>query len=332
MAITMSKAAFGLILNLLLWHSPAHGVDKVRIGLSALSPTNWAIWLAEDFGLLKKYGIEPEVVFIGGGATRGINALASNEVQFMAIGGVGAINAALRGLDVVMVASNVNLGTQRIISNPGLKNSKDLKGKRVGVSAFGSNTHTTLLMVLKRWSLRPEEMTVLQVGPSPTMLISLQKGWIDAAVVTSPTDFIAEENGYGILADIADMGLYTLQSTIAVRREYLRGQEDQAARFVKGYAEAIAYIKKNKNEAVNVLKKRLRMDATHDKHIEKTYQRYTSKYFDSVPYVSIQGVKTLLEFLENDNPKARGADPASFIDARIVRTLDQSGFFKKLYE
>ena len=160
--------------------------------------------------------------------------------------------------------------------------------------------------------LRPEEMTVLQVGPSPTMLISLQKGWIDAAVVTSPTDFIAEESGYGILADLADMRLYTLQSTIAARREYLRSQEDQAVRFIKGYAEAVAYIAKNKNVAVDVLKKRLRMDATHDKHIEKTYQRYTSKYFDRVPYVSTLGVKTLLEFLENDNPKARGADPASF--------------------
>ena len=48
-------------------------------------------------------------------------------------------------------------------------------------------------------------------------------------------------------------------------------------------------LQKNKNAAVNVLKKRLRMDATHDKHIEKTYQRYPSKYFDNVPYVSIQG-------------------------------------------
>ena len=83
---------------------------------------------------------------------------------------------------------------------------------------------------------------------------------------------------------------------------------------------------------MDVLKKRLRMDATHDKHIEKTYQRYTSKYFDRVPYVSTPGVKTLLEFLENDNPKAKGADPSTFVDARIVRTLDQSGFFKKLYE
>ncbi len=328
----MSIAAINLLICFLLWHSPAHGFETVRVGLSALSPTNWAIWVAEELGFFKKYGIEPEVVYIGGGAARGINALASNEVQFMAIGGVGAITAALRGLDVVMVASNVNLGTQRIISNPGIRNPKDLKGKKVGVTAFGSNTHTTLLMVLKRWSLRPEELTVLQVGPSPTMLISLQKGWIDAAVVTSPTDFIAEENGYGILADLAEMRLYTLQSTIAARREYLRGQEDQAVKFIKGYAEAIASIAKNKNAAVDVLKKRLRMESIHDKHIEKTYQRYTSKYFDRVPYVSTQGVKTLLEFLENDNPKAKSANPANFIEPRIVRTLDHSGFFKKLYE
>ena len=76
---------------------PARAMNRVSVGLSALSPTNWAVWVAEEKGLFKKHGIEPQVIFIGGGAARSMNALVAKDVQFMIIGGVGVINAALRG-------------------------------------------------------------------------------------------------------------------------------------------------------------------------------------------------------------------------------------------
>src|SRR3970040_1888247 len=63
-----------LVISLLLtflWEAPAHGLDRVRVGLSALSPTNWAVWVAEEQGLFKKHGIDPQVIFIGGGFAQG---------------------------------------------------------------------------------------------------------------------------------------------------------------------------------------------------------------------------------------------------------------------
>ena len=94
----------------------------------------------------------------------------------MIIGGVGLIGAALRGVDVVMIASNVNISTQRLISRPEIKTWEDLRGKRVGVTAFGSNTHSVLLMVLKRWSMKPEDLVILQVGPSLRVYVKFVGG------------------------------------------------------------------------------------------------------------------------------------------------------------
>lgn len=206
-----------------------------------------------------------------------------------------------------------------------------MKGKRVGVTAFGGNTHSILLMLLKRWSMPADDLTIIQVGPSPTPLISLQKGWIDAAVVTAPTDFAAEDLGFRTLVDVAEMRFFLLQSTISTRREYLRARESQVAQFVKGYSEAIAFIKINKSVAVEVLKKRLRMDDSQLKYLDKTYQRYASVYLDRIPYVATAGVQNLLEYLERDNPKAIGADPSKFIDLRVVKNPEQSGLYKSLY-
>jgi hypothetical protein len=46
---------------------------------------------------------------------------------------------------------------------------------------------------------------------------------------------------------------------------------------------------------------------------------------------TIPGVKTLLDFVSNQNPKAKSAAPESFVEHRIVRLLN-SGFFAKLYQ
>jgi NitT/TauT family transport system substrate-binding protein len=325
-----SLVVLGLLI--LCWNEPARAMDRVSVGLSALSPTNWAVWVAEEKGFFKKNGIEAQVIFIGGGAARSMNALVAKDVQFMLIGGIGVINAALRGADVAMVASNVNLSTQRLISRPDIKTPEELRGKRVGVTAFGSNTHSVLLMLLKKWSMKPEDLVILQIGPSPTMILSLEKALLDAAILTSPSDFIAIERGNRVLADLAELQIYSLQSTLSTTREYLKTSEDQATRFIRGYSEGIAFIKKNKSQSIDVLQKKLRLEPGQAVYLEKTYALYAGKYLEQVPYVSIQGVKTLLDFVSDQVPKAKSADPESFVDNRIVRTLENSGFFAKLYQ
>ena len=41
---------------------------------------------------------------------------------------------------------------------------------------------------------------------------------------------------------------------------------------------------------------------------------------------------TVLGFVEKDNPKAKGADPKSFVDESLLREIDASGFIKGLYQ
>ena len=43
-------------------------------------------------------------------------------------------------------------------------------------------------------------------------------------------------------------------------------------------------------------------------------------------------MKTVLGFVEKDNPNAKGADPKSFIDDTLLGEIDTSGFVKGLYQ
>jgi len=58
----------------------------------------------------------------------------------------------------------------------------------------------------------------------------------------------------------------------------------------------------------------------------------SAKYYEQMPYPSLRGVETVIGFVERDNPKAKGADPKSFVDDSLLREIDTSGFVKGLYQ
>ena len=79
------------------------------------------------------------------------------------------------------------------------------------------------------------------------------------------------------------------------------------------------------------LKKKLRSDGPSEDFLALSYDVYASKQYERAPYPSLAGVKTVLEFLAQENPKARNADPDSFIDNSIIKELDASGFIRDLH-
>ncbi len=311
--------------------SSSLGADKIRVGLGSVSALHGALWVTDDKGFFRKYGIDPEVIVITGGSA-GVSALIAGDIQFLSGAGDAVINANLRGADVVIAASVLNRGVQRVMARPEFKSPGDLRGKRIGITRFGTLPHMVLQMMLRRWGMSPTDVQIVQVGSSPAMVVSMEKGGIDAAVLTIPSVFVAEERGYRVLADLADMDIYYLHTMIDTTRSYLRTYRDQATRFLKAFIEGIAYFKQNKQESIGVLRKKLRTDPGGEKHLEKAYDLLASKYYDRDPYPSLQGVETVLEFIAKDNPKARNADPKTFTDASIVAEIEASGFVKALYE
>jgi NitT/TauT family transport system substrate-binding protein len=313
--------------------SPAQ--EKVRVGLSSVSATNGSIWVAEEKGLFKKYGVDTEVIVMGGGGSRVVSSILAGEIQFSVGGGDGSLRAQMKGADIVIVASTLNTGLQRWMTRPGIKSWQELKGTKVAITRFGSAGHLVLQLMLKKWRMGPSDVSILQLGSSPAMLASLDKGGTDGAILTMPTFFLAEDKGYKVIGDPANMGISYLQNTLESSHGYLRKNRDQALRFLKGYIEGIAYFKKNQRESLEILRKKLRIQSEQERdirYLELSYNLLVSSYYNEVPYPSLKGIETVLEFIAADDPKAKGADPKSFADDSLVREIDASGLIKKFYE
>jgi len=313
---------------------PSLAQEKIRVGLSSVSATNGSVWVANDKGLFKKHGVDVEVIVIGGGGARVVSALVAGEIQFTVGGGDGSIRSALRGADVVIAASTFDTGVQRIMARAPIKSYQELRGKKIGITRFGSASHLILQLMLKKWNMRPEDVQTLQIGSSPAMLASLDNGGIDAAVLTIPTFFLAEDRGYRSVGEPVEMGINYLQNTLETRRGFLRKNRELASRFIKGYIEGIAYFKRNRRESIDVLRKYLRIQSEQERdsrYLEMSYNLLVSRYFKEIPMPSIPAIQTVLDFVALDEPKAKGVDPKSFADESLVREQDESGFIKSLY-
>jgi len=306
--------------------------DRVRMGLSSVSGLHAAVWVAEQKGLFRKHGIDAEVIVTGQGGTAGISALLANDIQMVNSAGDVLVAAAMRGGDTVMVASVVNKGLQRLVTRPEIKSPADLKGKRIGVTRIGAVSHSVLLMMLQRWKMTVNDVQVLQLGSSPNMLASLDKGGVEGAVLTIPSMFVAEDRGYRVLLDMADTDIYYLHTMVATTRQYIKNNRDKVLRFLRGYVEGIAFVKQNKKESLDIVKKKLRIGPEQERNLERSLDLLIAKYYENIPYPALRGVETVLGFIEKDNPKAKTADPKSFVDDSLLREIDQSGFVKKLYE
>ena len=306
--------------------------DKIRMGLSSVSALHSAVWVAEQKGLFRKYGIDPEVIVTGQGAATGISALLANDIQVVASAGDALVASTLQGADTVMIAGVVNKGLQRIMARSEIKTPTELKGKKIGVTRIGAVSHSVLLMMLPRWKMSVNDVQVMQLGSSPNMLAALDRGGIDAAVLTIPSMFVAEDRGYRVLADMGDTDIYYLHTMIATTRNYVKSSRDRVTRFLKGYLEGLAFVKQNKKESIDIVRKKLQLGAEQTRNLERSIELLNAKYYESVPYPSLRGVETVLGFLEKDNPKAKSADPKSFVDDSLLREIEQNGFIKKLYD
>jgi NitT/TauT family transport system substrate-binding protein len=306
--------------------------DKLRMGLSSVSGLHAAVWVAETKGLFRKHGIDAEVIVTGQGGTAGISALIANDVQMVNSAGDVLVAASLRGGDTVMVASVVNKGLQRLVTKPDIKSPADLKGKRIGVTRIGAVSHSVLLMMLQRWKMNPNDVQVMQLGSSPNMLASLDKNGIEGAVLTIPSMFVAEDRGYRVLLDMADTDIYYLHTMVATTRHYIKTNRDKVLRFLKGYIEGIAFVKQNRKESLEVVQKKLRIGPEQQQNLERSLDLMSSKYYEEVPYPSLRGVETVMGFIEKDNPKAKGADPKSFVDDSLLKEIEASGFVKTVYQ
>src|ERR1700746_98741 len=111
--------------------------EKLRMTYSAIGGSQAAVWVPYEAGIFRKYGLDVELLYVGGGG-RAAQVVQSGEVPIGLFTGGAGINSNLAGGDLVVIGSSMNVMTFSVIARPEVRRIEDLKGKRIGISRFGS--------------------------------------------------------------------------------------------------------------------------------------------------------------------------------------------------
>jgi NitT/TauT family transport system substrate-binding protein len=303
----------------------AQEVRKAKIGYPAIAYNQIHIWVAKDAGLFRRHGLDTEIVFFRGGQMA-TQALVAGDPPIVNIGTV--VQAGLQGHDVVLIASSENAYHYSVVARPGIGSVEQLKGKRLGVSGFGSASHNASLILFKRFNLEPNRDVALVVaGPTSERLSAVEGGRIDATVVTPPELPRARKQGLVEVYDLTNLAVEVQGNGFATSRSFIKNQRETVLGALKGYVEAIHYIYRNRDESRKIIAKYLR--SSDAELIDATYAAFV-KGVAKKPYPTLKGIQFLLDEVAAKLPNAKTAKPEQFVDLSLLQQLEKEGFWAEM--
>ena len=303
----------------------AQELKKIKIGYPAVSYNQIHIWVAKDAGFFRKYGLDAELIFFRGGQLA-TQALVAGDPPIVNIGTL--VQAGLQGHDVVLIASSESSYAYSVVTLPSITKVEQLKGKKFGVSGFGSASHNAALIFFKKFNLEPnKDVAVLVAGPTTDRLTAMSAGSIDATLLTPTEAVLAKKRGYGEIYDLLDMGIEIQGNGFATSRAFIKANRATVKSALKAYVEAIYYIHNNAEGTKAIVGKYLR--STDQEVLTAAHQGFV-KLVAKKPYPTLKGIQFLLDEMVNKLPQAKKAKPEQFVDLSFLQELEKEGFFTEM--
>ena len=285
------------------------------------------VWAMKDLGTFEKYGLNGDVVLVGGSA-RQIQGVLGGSTDFAQVDITAVVAANLKGADLVVVGGTMNKIPFSMVTQPEIREPSQLRGKKIGVVNFGGANEYAVIAALNEWGIPPSATTIMPAGGAATRLTAMSAKVLDATVLSPPETIKAEKLGLRILLHLSELKASFPMNVVIVRRPYLEKNRDVVKRFMKAHADAVYQLKHDRKKAIEVLQKRL-MQKERDV-IEATYNYYAPK-FEFPPRVNREGAAATAKFvMERVGGGKANFDVNKLIDESILDELDKEGFFKSL--
>jgi NitT/TauT family transport system substrate-binding protein len=296
------------------FHSMAEA-RTVRVAVPCHCTQYVAFFAARDNGYYREEGLDVELIVMGGGVA--INSLIGGDVQIATL--VDAtLSAALRGAPLRILFSSYERTMLWLYSKPEINNVSGLKGKRVAVSNLGSATGLFLLEILKRSGLDARrDLVTLGMGSPPTRYTALVNGSVDAAMLTEPYNFMAEEAGFREIVSFPKEDLVLLSGSISVREKTLQSDPDLLEKFIRGTLKGLIYAQENRAGTIALL---TRMMKINEKLATKIYDVFRPGFTRDGTVNDQISLQVLTQAAKIQGLKEIPA-PAKFFDYSIARKV-----------
>jgi NitT/TauT family transport system substrate-binding protein len=327
--------SIALPLTLLSWglgNAQEKKLEPLIISYSSFTGNRAPFWIAKELGLYEKYGLDVKLVSIAAGSVS-LTALLAGNVHLTTDSSAGIVSAGARGAPVVTVSTNGALPYQ-LVALPAIKTPGELRGKIVGSSRIGAGTDFLLRRIVAKLGLVPgKDVSLIPTGVSESekRIQLMFQGKIDATIGESDKVFQFAELGgqkLSVLGEPKNFGVPSPGSEINTTRQILRDLRPRLKAFFMAYCKAIATGRKNRELVYQIFRKYMRVD--NPKLLDFTYRVQFLEAIPAKPYPREDAIQASIEDLRDTIPKLEGTKAPDFIDASLIREIDNDGFFAKL--
>lgn len=303
-------------------------LTKVLMTTGAFSEREGVVFVAQDQGFFRKYGLDVQFVHVRSGPV-GMSALAAGESQLHVGSVTGAtLGSVAEGLDAVFVAGLINKLNGTVVVSPKIKTPSDLRGKTLGVSSIGGGSWVFTMLALDYWGLEPKRdgITLRVVGNDSVRAQAISSETIDGAQLGYTFSSALKSQGYGVLADLAQLPIPYQGTGVITRRSFIASSPDIVENVLRGLVEAVAFIvaAENKPVVMKSLARGLRLP-----RIEQATEGYESltRLYERRIYPNVDGIRNLIRLLGPTSEKIRRLKAEDLVDDRFVRKLEKEGRF-----
>jgi ABC-type nitrate/sulfonate/bicarbonate transport system substrate-binding protein len=206
--------------------------------------------IARDRGYFREEGLEPELIFIKAAQT--IPAMLAGGIDLGTATGT-AIVAAVSGVDVRVVFAMSDKPSFDLIAAPNIANVQQMRGKKLGITAFGALAETLAREIFRANKLPADQVTFLPLGTSDVLYVALKAGTIDATMLQIPQSFLAVDEGFRKLASGADV-YRALQGGLTTTKAIASERPELVTKTIRATQRALRLIRSDKKFAIDFIK------------------------------------------------------------------------------
>jgi ABC-type nitrate/sulfonate/bicarbonate transport system substrate-binding protein len=269
-------------------------------------------------GFFDRQGLDVDVVVIRASDV-GIQALAGGSLDVAGSSADAPIAAVEKGLDLVIIGGIINGLTQSIMAARKFKTYADLRGATFGAISLTSGVTFALKHVLKARGLEyPRDYKLLVIGGTPQTYAALLSGQIDAAALSMPVNYAAEEAGFNEIGRFVDVIPNYQLAALSVKRSWADQNRPVLVRFMRAMAATMQWIYQNKNSAVAFLAKEMNLKP---EHARRGWEFYTgNRIWHPDGDVNVDGLQVVLQiYAEQAQTKAPPAGPGKYVDQSYLK-------------
>ncbi len=328
--IFLTSAALGFF-TFFTYCSPALALDpykthRFKVGYASISGNRISLWAAHEMGFFARNGLQPELIFIATSA-QGMPALISGEISIFSGSPETAAQAAARGAEMVIIASNEPTQYKLIVQSS-IKSAKDLKGKKIGIDRIGGSSYYATRRMLEKLGIKQGDVEFMPVpGGGSARAAAFRSGSL-SAVVTTIERLERAQIPYNVLADAIEMGIKIIGSSFITTRSYRDQNRETIQQLIRALVEAGAWVKSKKNRegVLQIYSRYLRTDDP--LVLELNYRLYVEPV-SVFPYTNVDDLRMNLLDLSENNPRVRDLNFSEFVDNSFIQRVQQEGVIRQ---